>query len=361
MYRSLFYTFLLPLLFLGCSSEEQPPPGPYIKLEGKTMGTSYHITYSDSRQRNFQQAVDSLLQIINLEVSTYIENSTISRFNQPDSLFNLAYNPRTQQAGGYSNHHFLANYFKAREVYEASEGYFDPTIMPLVNYWGFGYTPKKVVEKVDSVAIDSLMQFVGFGKISLRVNGKDSLLVKTAPGVQLDFSALAKGYGVDEAARLLAGRGVQHYMVEIGGEVTAQGQSPRGGDWKIGINVPREDAGMQDIQTAVPLHDQALATSGNYRNFYEVDGAKYSHTISPFTGFPERSTLLSASVFAPDCMTADAYATAFMAMGLEKAFALASRLPDIEGYFLFNQEDGTLGVRYTEGLRPLFEKEEEKR
>ena len=185
-------------------------------------------------------------------------------------------------------------------------------------------------------------------------------MVKTAPGVQLDFSALAKGYGVDEVARLLAGQGIQHYMVEIGGEVTAQGQSPRGDDWKIGINLPREDASMQDIQTAVPLHDQALATSGNYRNFYEVDGAKYSHTISPFTGFPERSTLLSASVFAPDCMTADAYATAFMAMGLEKAFVLASRLPGIEGYFLFNQEDGTLGVRYTEGLRPLFEKEGEK-
>ena len=356
MCRSLFYTFLLALLFLGCSSEEQPAPGSYIKLAGETMGTTYHITYSDSRQRNFQQAVDSLLRVINLEVSTYIEQSTISRFNQPDSLFNLAYNPLTQQAGGYGNHHFLANYFKAREVYDASKGYFDPTIMPLVNYWGFGYTPKKVVEAIDSTAIDSLMHFVGFDKITLTANRQDSLLVKAAPGIQLDFSALAKGYGVDEVARLLAAQGIRHYMVEIGGEVTARGDSPRGGDWKIGINVPREDASMQDIQTAVPLHDQALATSGNYRNFYEVNGAKYSHTISPFTGFPERSTLLSASVFASDCMTADAYATAFMAMGLEKAFALASKLPGIEGYFLYNQEDGTLGVRYTEGLRPLFEK-----
>ncbi|MCB0584093.1 MAG: FAD:protein FMN transferase [Phaeodactylibacter sp.] len=356
------FLYLLTFIFVlqGCSSGDQPPSANYMKLSGRTMGTTYHITYSDGRQQNYQSAIDSLLEIINLEVSTYIEQSTISRFNQADSLFNLGYNPRTQRPEGYPNGHFTANYMKAREVYSASDGYFDPTIMPLVNYWGFGYSPKKTVEAVDSLAIDSLIAFVGFDKIGLAVEGKDSLLTKTAPGVQLDFSALAKGYGVDAVGRLLAGRGVEHFMVEIGGEVAAHGQSPRGGDWKIGINVPREDAGMQEIQTAVPLHNRALATSGNYRNFYEVNGTKYSHTINPFTGFPERSTLLSASVFAPDCMTADAYATAFMAMGLDKAFALASRLPEIEGYFLFNQEDGTMGVRYTEGLRPLFEKEEDK-
>ncbi|MCO6475644.1 MAG: FAD:protein FMN transferase [Phaeodactylibacter sp.] len=359
MQRNLVYLIIL-LLLLGCSSGDQPPSANYIKLEGRTMGTTYHITYSDGQQRDYQQSIDSLLEIVNLEVSTYIGQSTISRFNQADSTLNLSYDPRTEATEGYSNHHFLANYFKAGEVYEASEGYFDPTIMPLVNYWGFGYTPKKVVGEVDSMAVDSLMEFVGFEKVTLAIKGQDSLLVKAAPGVQLDFSALAKGYGVDAVAGLLTSKGIGHYMVEIGGEVAARGQSPRGGDWKIGINVPREEAGAQDIQTAVPLHNLALATSGNYRNFYEANGQKYSHTISPFTGFPERSILLSASVFAPDCMTADAYATAFMAMGLERAFALASRLPDVEGYFLFNQEDGTLGVRYTEGLRPLFENEGDK-
>ena len=354
------FLLFLALFLVGCSSGDQPPSANYLRLEGQTMGTTYHVTYSDGQQRNFKQGIDSLLEILNLEVSTYIESSTISNFNRADSLFSLAYNPTTRENGSWHNLHFLANYLKAREIYEASEGYFDPTIMPLVNYWGFGYTPKKVVEAVDSIVIDSLMKFVGFDKVRLVARGQDSLLLKAAPGVQLDFSALAKGYGVDAVAQLLAGEGIQHYMVEIGGEVVARGQSPRGGDWKIGINVPRENAGMQDIQTAVPLHDRALATSGNYRNFYEVNGNKYSHTISPFTGFPERNILLSASVFAPDCMTADAYATAFMAMGLEKAFALASRLPDMEGYFLYNQEDGTLGVRYTEGLAPLFEKEGDK-
>ena len=360
MHRIPFFILLPALFLLSCSSGEQQAPGQYVRLEGQTMGTTYHITYQDRQQGNLQPAIDSLLEALNLEVSTYIEQSTISRFNQADSLFRLDYNPATQQPGEYSNRHFLANFFKAREVFETSEGYFDPTVMPLVNYWGFGYTPKKAVEAVDSLVIDSLMQFVGFDKVSLKVEGKDSFLLKTAPGVQLDFSALAKGYGVDAVGRFLAASGIQDYMVEIGGEVVARGKSPRGGDWKIGINVPREDAAMQDIQTAAPLHNRALATSGNYRNFYEVNGAKYSHTINAFTGFPERSALLSASVFAPDCMTADAYATAFMAMGLDKAFALASRLPEIEGYFLYAQENGSIGARYTDGLRSLFEKEADK-
>ena len=359
MHKASLHILPLALLLLGCSSGE-PPPANYIKLEGRTMGTAYHVTYSDGQHRNFQQGIDSLLELLNLEVSTYIEQSTISNFNRADSLFGLAFNPLAQEAGGWHNRHFMANYLKAREVCGASEGFFDPTVMPLVNYWGFGYVPKKAVEAVDSAAVDSLLKFVGFDKLALVAAGQDSLLIKSAPGVQLDFSALAKGYGVDAVAGFLASRGVQHYMVEIGGEVAARGESPRGGDWKIGINVPREDAGMQDIQAAAPLHNRALATSGNYRNFYEVNGNKYSHTINPFTGFPERSTLLSASVFAPDCMTADAYATAFMAMGLEKAYALASRLPEVEGYFLYNKEDGTLGARYTEGLRPLFEKEGDK-
>ena len=169
----------MALLLFGCSSGNQPPSANYIKLAGETMGTTYHVTYSDGQQRDFQAGIDSLLRIVNLEVSTYIEQSTISRFNQADSAFNLSYDPRTQEAGGYPNRHFLANYFKAREVYEASEGYFDPTIMPLVNYWGFGYTPKKMVEDVDSTAIDSLTEFVGFGKVSLAVRGGDSLLALT--------------------------------------------------------------------------------------------------------------------------------------------------------------------------------------
>jgi len=222
--------------------------------------------------------------------------------------------------------------------------------MPLVNYWGFGYTEKRKVTRVDSARIDSLQRLVGMENIFVR---NDSL-IKTYPGVQLDFSAIAKGYGVDQIAAFLETEGVRNFYVEIGGEVVAKGKSPRGDNWRIGISDPREGAGLQDIQTAVPLVDRALATSGNYRNVYEVNGQKYSHTINPVTGFPERSRLLSASVFAPDCMTADAYATACMVAGTEQALAFAKNNPEIEVYLIISTEDGGLDVRYSEGIAPFF-------
>ena len=319
------------------------------------MGTYYRITYGDSEQRNFQPGIDSLLQALNMEVSTYIEDATISRFNRADSSLSLFLDPYTGQEDGYRNQHFLANFLKAKDVYAKTSGYFDPTVMPLVNYWGFGYTPKKPVEAVDSSRVDTMLLFVGFDKVQMAAAGQDTLFRKALPGVQLDFSALAKGYGVDLVAEFLATRGVENYLVDIGGEAIARGKSARGDYWKIGINTPREDAAPDDIQTAVPLQNQAVATSGNYRNFYEAGGVKYSHTINPKTGFPERNTLLSASVFARDCMTADAYATAFMAMGVDKAFALASQLPEVEAYFIFSTPDGAMGIRYTAGLTPLFD------
>lgn len=350
-----FPALLLLLVLSGCAPGAQPGQQmPYISLEGQTMGTYYRVTYGDSEKRDFQSGIDSLLAALNMEVSTYIKEATISRFNQSDSGLSLHFDPYTGQPGSYRNRHFLANFLKAREVFAKTDGYFDPTVMPLVNYWGFGYTPKKPVEEVDSARVDSMLLFVGFDKARMEVSGKDTLFTKALPGVQLDFSALAKGYGVDLVAEYLATRGIENYLVDIGGEAIAHGKSPRGDAWKIGINTPREDAALEDIQTAVALENRAVATSGNYRNFYEVDGKKYSHTINPKTGFPERNTLLSASVFASDCMTADAYATAFMAMGLEKAFELASRLPEVEAYFIFSTESGAMATRYTPELEKLF-------
>jgi thiamine biosynthesis lipoprotein len=323
---------------------------PYLTQEGKTMGTYYRVTYSDAEERNFQDAIDSLLEVINLEVSTYIETSTISRFNQSDQPFDLSYNPGVTTEGDYKNPHFLANYQAAKDIYQKTEGYFDPTVMPLVNYWGFGYSEKKKITTVDSVKVDSLIQLVGFNKVHLRNN----TISKSQAGVQLDFSALAKGYGVDMVAELLESQSVENYLVDIGGEVKAQGVNAKGSIWRIGINVPREGASMSAIQTAILLQNRALATSGNYRNFYEVDGVKYSHTISPATGYPERNTLLSASVFAKDCTTADAYATAFMVMGMDKAMEMASAIDGVEAYFIYSTSTGEMDVKYTEGLDQLF-------
>jgi FAD:protein FMN transferase len=356
MKQGIFFFFWSASLLVSCASESgQQTALPYLTLEGQTMGTYYRVTYGDAQQRDFQGSIDSLLQAINLEVSTYIPEATISRFNQAEVSFDLRTDPRSGEAGAYANRHFLPNFLKAKEVYAQTEGYFDPTVMPLVNYWGFGYTPKKPVEQADSAKVQELLLLVGFGQVELLVQGEDTLLQKARPGVQLDFSAIAKGYGVDEVGRFLAAQGIENFLVDIGGEALSRGRSPRGDAWRIGINRPQEDAAVDEIQVAVPLDNRAIATSGNYRNFYEVDGLKYSHTINPKTGFPERNTLLSASVFAPDCMTADAFATAFMTMGLERAFALANQLPDIEAYFIYGLPDGGMATRYTPALAPLFE------
>ncbi|HKK79092.1 MAG TPA: FAD:protein FMN transferase, partial [Phaeodactylibacter sp.] len=319
---------LLPLLFIlllaGCAPDgnSSAANADYSIVEGETMGTYYRITYKDRTGEDLKPTFDSVLKALNLEVSTYIPQSTISRFNAADSVFDLHTHPVRGDDVHYDNTHFLNNYRKSVEVAQETKGYFDPTVMPLVNYWGFGYTEKKM-EKVDSSTVDSLLQFVGLDKVELAIYEDNTWLRKALPGVKLDFSAIAKGYGVDLLGQVLEARDITDYLVDIGGETLAKGQSPRQTAWQLGISLPKEEASLRDLQTTVPLQNQALATSGNYRNFYEVDGVKYSHTINPKTGYPERNTLLSASVFAPDCTTADAYATAFMTLGTERAYALA--------------------------------------
>lgn len=342
---------LLAIFIISCQSEQNSTAVQYQKIAGKTMGTTYHITYKDSSNRNLKSQIDSFLVAINMEVSTYEKEATITQFNQSlADTFKLKSFPTSKNAIKVgSNAHFMENFLAAKMVYEKTAGAFDPTVMPLVNYWGFGYTPKKPVTRVDSVAIDSILQYVGFDKIEL-IHEDSVQLQKKQAQVQLDFSALAKGYGVDAIGILLERLNISDYLVEIGGEVRARGKNPKGEDWSIGINVPQEEASVTDNQTIVQLKDKSLATSGNYRNFYEINGVKYSHTINPKTGFPERNALLSASVLANECMMADAYATAFMVMGLEKAFELAMKTPEIEAYLIYSKEDGNMSVKKTQGF-----------
>lgn len=309
-------------------------------IEGATMGTYYRVSYWDAEQSIEQAGIDTLLRAINQEVSTYIENSTISHFNRADSGILLGDVP-----------HFRANLEIARQVYQQTKGAYDPTVMPLVNYWGFGYVSTRPATKVDSMKIDSLLQLVGMDKV--RLSG-DSLL-KDRPGVQLDFSGCAKGYAVDVIAEWLSQQGIQSYLVDIGGETRAEGEKPGGKPWRVGINIPDEQAQVNDILTAFDLQDLAVATSGNYRNWYELNGVIYSHTINPFTGYPERTDLLSASVFTSRCAVADAYATAFMVMGKQRAYTLAEALPDIDIYLVVSQPDGSMSTEYTAGLNTLFD------
>ncbi len=332
-------------LSVACIRDAGPSSPAYRSIRGETMGTYYNITYADSLERDLQPEIDELLRLLNLEVSTYIPQSTVSAFNRSEKGLPLDYNPADTGGGSYPNTYFLDNLELAREIYTFSGGAFDPTVMPLINYWGFGYTPKRAVAQIDSLRVDSLMAFVGLDKVVL----EEKVLTKAAPGVQLDFSAVAKGYGVDRVGLLLEEKGIVHYLVEIGGEVRARGRNARGEWWRLGISTPSETAGLADIQVAVPLRDRAMATSGNYRNFYEVDGVKYGHTINPFTGFPEKNLLLSASVTAPDCATADALATAFMVLGPEKALALAEQKQHTEAYFILSDGKGGMTTLQTSG------------
>ena len=350
--RSILFSSIF-LFFLGCATESSKKVGTYQKFNGETMGTTYHVSYKDSLNRDFKKDIDALLEAVNMDVSTYIESSFISKFNSAEQ--EMQYLNLLDKEAVSKHKHFRLNFDKASEVYKKSDGFFDPTIMPLVNYWGFGYTEKKAVEMVDSLKVDSLMQFVGFDKISQRsVKDGSIILVKAVPGVQLDFSALAKGYGVDVVGLLLEKKGIEDYMVEIGGEVRAKGKNERDEWWTVGINTPDENSAINDFQSKVFLKNRSLATSGNYRNYYNVNGNHYAHTINTKTGFPEKNRLLSVSIFAEDCMTADAYATACMSMGLEKAFEMVGSIEGLDGYFIYSEEDGSMMNMHTMGLESVF-------
>jgi thiamine biosynthesis lipoprotein len=325
------------LLFLSC--QDSPPTTiadamSYQKIAGTTMGVvSYHITYNDTLDH--QLAIDSLMSDINKEVSTYIPTSAISRFNQSETGILLN-----------DEQHFIKNVEMAELAYRRTQEHFDPTVMPLVNYWGFGYASKEKVEQVEKERIDELLQLVGMNKVQLQ----DNKLSKTDPGVQLDFSASAKGYFVDQVALFLDEKGVNDYMVEIGGEVRTKGKNDKGEWWKLGVNTPSEGATVEELFALIPIENESIATSGNYRNYYTVEGITYSHTISPVTGMPERSQLLSATIVTQECTYADAYATACMVMGMDAAIEWVASMPNVEAFFIYTDEQNNMQTIMTAGL-----------
>jgi len=337
--RAIRIVSLLLCLLIGCK-EPSRSVNNYNKVTGQTMGTTYNVTFnSDLSPDEIKASIDQLLVEINDEVSTYIESSIISRFNREEGAFTIA----------GDQGHFANNLDVSADLYETTGGYFDPTVMPLVNYWGFGYTPKRAVSQVDSVAIDSMMQIVGLDKLSYRKSLSSELVIKPFDG-QLDFSAIAKGYGVDQLGILLEQYGVKDYFIEIGGEVLTHGENSKGESWVIGINTPSDDAALTDLIEYISLSDRGLASSGNYRNYYEVGGAKYGHTINPKTGYPEINELLAVSVIAEECMTADALATACMVMGYTKAKDLIASLSEVEACFFTGSEDGSITKNYSNGF-----------
>ncbi len=323
------------LIFDFGDKEKEATPT-YIYNNGAIFGTSYNIKYSDKQGRDLHSQIDSLLQVFNASVSTYDPNSTISKVNQSEQTApSDAYLTRVYELGS--------------QVSTVTHGAFDMTVAPLVNYWGFGFSADDVRHRpYHQDEIDSILEFVGYKKIAFDGNQ----FVKVDARLKIDASAIAKGYGVDVVGDYLNEQGCKNYLVEIGGEVVTKGVNDKGKPWVIGIHKPIDNPlpVNTDLQTTIALSGKALASSGNYRNFYVKDGKKYSHTIDPKTGFPVEHNLLAASIIADNCMTADAYATSCMVMGVEKSLEVIESLEDLEVYLIFENEKGELEVKYSPGF-----------
>ncbi len=314
--RNLFVFFFIILVF-SCKQEPEN-----TKLTGDVFGTTYAVQYFSDEEHDFQKQFDSLFYIINKSMSTYQANSDISKINRNEDV-------RVDE-------HFEKVFNKSKEIYGYTEGAFDPTIGIMVNAWDFG--PEGRIKNLDSLKIDSLMQSVGLNRVGL----KEDKIIKV-PNAFLDFNAIAKGYGVDVIAEFLEGKKIENYIVEIGGEIRCKGINlEKGQPWKVGVEMPHFD-GTQSIIKAISLHNESMATSGTYRKFKTDDqGNRYSHIINAKTGYPSKTNLLSISVIAQDCMTADGYATAFKAMGIEKITEFLKIHPELKVFLIFENGKGEL-------------------
>ena len=303
-------------------------------IQGQTMGTIiYNVKYVGSEVEGLDAIISQELVDFNQSLSTYIPDSEISRLNKTGSL-------------AYESRFFYPVLKASKKVFEQTGGAFDPSIGPLVQAWGFG--PDKSIPNLDAAKVDSLKGVIGFGQVSF-----DEENVSLPLNFQLDFSAIAKGYAVDVVAELLEEKGIENYMVEIGGEVRCRGKNDLDKPWALGIEDPTVQSNEQKLMAIVRLKDLSLATSGNYRNYYEKDGQIFAHIIDPRTGYSAKHNLLSASVFAPDCMTADAYATAFMVLGLEYSKEIL-KAQKLDAILIYRSENGIESF-VSEGIRPFLE------
>jgi thiamine biosynthesis lipoprotein len=303
----------------------------YIYNEGTVYSTYYHIVYESRKGKDYLNEIEQKMFLLDNSLSTFNPNSTISKINQNlpvrvDPLFKKCFK-------------------KGMKVSRITDGAFDMTIAPLVNAWGFGFKHK---ETITQDLVENLLNSVGFQKVKLSWNR----IVKQNPAIMLDASAIAKGLAVDLVAKLLSSKGCRNYIVEIGGEISARGVNQHNKTWRIGISKPVDDSAFssRDFQDIVSLSGKALATSGNYRNFYIEGDKKYSHTIDPKTGYPVQHSLLSVTVLADNCMTADAYATAFLVLGVEKSMQIINKTRGLEGYLIFTDDSGEYKVIYSKGF-----------
>jgi len=328
---------LIPIfLMISCQRKKSE----YLKMSGFAQGTSYHITYENSNSKDYSDDIESLLKAFDKSLSIYDSTSIISRINNDDP---------TIEADDW----FVEVFNKSVEVSILSGGAFDITVGPVVHAWGFGNAP---IAKHDTAYIDSLLQYVGMDKVKL----EGRKIIKKYPGVKIDVNAIAQGYSVDVVSNFFESKGIENYLVEIGGEVRGKGTNAKDKIWRVGIDRPSDEnvAPGKELQAIIEINNKSLTTAGNYRKFFVENGVKYGHTIDPKTGFPTRNTLLSATVICDDAMTADAYDTAFMVLGLEKSKELLKKLPGIDVYFIYSNPQGEYEIFFSEGIRKMIVKEE---
>jgi thiamine biosynthesis lipoprotein len=323
------------LLFISSCNEKKELK--LYKISGSAQGTYYAITYCADNNENLQPAVDSLFRQFDKSVSAYDQNSILSRFNNNDTAT-------------IADPIYETVFRKSMEVSANTGGAFDITVGPLVNAWGFGFSKKA---NVDQAMIDSLLPLVGYQKVKL-VDGK---LIKTDTRIRVDFDAIAQGYTSDWLGQFFESKGIRNYLIDVGGEVLGKGSKPDGKVWSVAIEMPSKNAeDERRIQAILPLKNKAISTSGTYRKYFEENGNRYSHEIDPFGGYPAKNSVLSVSVLANDCITADAYATAFMVMGLGKSMNFLTKHPEIEAYFISDDKKGGFSIDYTPGFESLLKK-----
>lgn len=311
----IFFVFIVVCCFvMGCSPVDKQ------HFFGTTQGSYYSIIYYDEQSRDFSREFDSVFKEIESTLSLWDDNSIIRRVNRNDTSVVL-------------NQIFIDNFNYAMAAAELSDGYFDPTVGPLVSAWGFHY--KESMEMTPAI-VDSLKQLVGYKKVSIE-NGK---VLKEHPDITLDFNAVAQGYTTDMIGDFLVSRGVENFLVDVGSEILARGHKPNGDLWKVGIEKPAENKDSERIvQEIVELHDKSIVTSGNYRKYVEKNGRRYSHSLNPKTGYPSENSLLSATVICENTAWADCLASICMLVGLDKAVEILETQDDVKAYFIYLDGD----------------------
>lgn len=334
-WQILFLLFLIIGTFFIARKSHRDSYTPFQSNEGMIFGTVFHAKYQYGK--DLQTEIMGELQAVDASLSMFNPNSCISMINSGKS----------DEADSMLNSVFQL----AQAISKVTDGAFDVTVAPLVNAWGFGFKNDLLP---DSATIDSLRAFVGWSKVEIQ----DMHIKKSDPRIIMDFSAIAKGFGADRVAKLMKQKGIENFMIEIGGEIVCGGKNQNGEKWKIGINKPTDDPSStnQELDKILSLTDCAMATSGNYRNFYVKDGKRIAHTIDPKSGYPVQHSILSSTVLAPSCAMADGFATSFMVMGLENARNLLEQHPELQAYLIY-EENGEQKVYYTKGLEESFKTE----